>query len=112
VLQNTPVHAGLPLVRDVLPKSDWPLLTVVMAMETFGLPVIAPPNTPPDRLAELRRAFLQMCDDRAYRMDAEKIGLPVGAPISGEKMAQMVRDLTAAATPAIVARYKQLAGAN
>ena len=112
VLQNTPVHAGLPLVKDVLPKSDWPLLTVVMAMETFGLPVIAPPGVPPDRLAELRRAFLQMCNDRAYRTDADKIGLPAGAPIAGEKMAQMVRQLTANATPDIVARYKRLGGAS
>ena len=36
ILQNTQVHPGLPLVRDVLPRADWPLLTVVMAMETFG----------------------------------------------------------------------------
>ncbi len=54
ILQNTQVHAGLPLVRDVLPRSDWPLLTVVMAMETFGLPVIGPPNMPASLLRELR----------------------------------------------------------
>src|SRR5438105_15947901 len=111
VLQNTPVHPGLPLVRDVLPPSDWPLLTVVMAMETFGLPVIAPPAMPADRLAELRIAFLRMCGDAAYRADAIRVGLPTGAPIAGEKMAQMVRDLTAAATPQIIARYKHLGGA-
>src|SRR5256714_4874205 len=103
VLQNTPVHAGLPLVKDVLPKSDWPLLTVVMAMETFGLPVIAPAHLPPDRLAELRRAFLQMCGDREYRADAVKVGLPTGSRIAGDRMAQMVRDLSTAAPPAIIA---------
>src|SRR6185437_13125160 len=97
VLQNTQVHPGLPLVKDVLPASDGPLLTVVMAMETFGLPVIAPPNLAADRLAELRRAFLKMCGDAEYRADALKVGLPTGAPIAGDRMAQMVRDLTAAA---------------
>lgn len=112
VLQNTQVHAGLPLVKDVLPASDWPLLTVVMAMETFGLPVIAPPNLPADRLTGLRRAFLEMCGDRDYRADAVKVGLPTGVPIAGGRMAQMVRDLTAAATPQIVARYKRLGGAS
>src|SRR5215471_12381893 len=42
ILQNKPVHQGVPLLRDVLPKSDGPVLNLVMALETFGLPVIAP----------------------------------------------------------------------
>ena len=33
---------GLPLVRDVLPKSEAPLLTLVLALENFGLPVVGP----------------------------------------------------------------------
>ncbi len=112
VLQNTPVHAGLPLLKDVLPGSDLPLLTVVMAMETFGLPLIGPPNLPGDRVLELRRAFLQMCADRDYRADAAKVGLPADGVISGEKLAVMMRELTEAATPAVIARYKRLGGAG
>ncbi len=112
ILQNTPVHAGLPLVRDVLPRSDWPLLTVVMAMETFGLPVIGPPNMPASLLRELRTAFIRMCADAQYRADAVKVGLPDDAAISGEMLQQMMRELIQAATPAVVARYKALGGAT
>jgi hypothetical protein len=108
ILQNTLVHQGLPLLRDVLPASDLPLLTVVMAMETFGLPLIGPPNLPQDRIVELRRAFLQMCADREYHTDAAKVGLPTEGAISGDRLAMMMRDLTAAATPDVIARYKRL----
>jgi tripartite-type tricarboxylate transporter receptor subunit TctC len=111
ILQNTNVHPGLPLVRDVLPVSDGPLLTVVMAMETFGLPVIGPPNMPAEPLAELRRAFLQMCTDKEYRADATKVGLPAEGAISGERLARMMRELIEAATPEVIARYKRL-GSN
>lgn len=111
ILQNTNVHPGLPLVRDVLPASDRPLLTVVMAMETFGLPVIGPPNMPAERLAELRRAVVEMCADKEYHADAAKVGLPVEGAISGEKLAEMMRELTEAATPEVIAHYKRL-GSN
>jgi hypothetical protein len=111
ILQNTNIHPGLPLVRDVLPASDLALLTVVMAMETFGLPLIGPPNMPAERLVELRRAFIRMCADSEYRADAAKVGLPVEGAISGEKLAAMMRELSESATPDVIARYKRL-GSN
>jgi ABC-type nitrate/sulfonate/bicarbonate transport system substrate-binding protein len=109
ILQNQPNHPGVPLIRDVLPKSDGQLLDVVMALETFGLPVIGPPNVPPDRLAILRSAFAAMCADKDYRADAVKADLPVGKPIPGAALAQMMNRLAADATPEIVARYRRLA---
>ena len=108
ILQNKPVHPGMPLIRDVLPKSDGPLLTVVMALETFGLPVIGPPGIPADRLEILRRAFLDMCADKTYQADAVKADLPIGNPIGGAQLAQMMNELIATATPAVIARYKKL----
>ncbi len=112
IMQNTNVHPGLPLVRNLLPRSDWPLLTVVMAQETFGLPLIGPPNLPAARLAELRRAFMQMCADPQYRVDAAKVGLPVNAAIPGDRLAMMMQELVQAASPAVVARYKAIGGAT
>jgi hypothetical protein len=108
ILQNKPIHPGIPLIRDVLPKSDGPLLTVVMALETFGLPVIGPPGIPPERLDILRNAFFTMCADKDYRADAVKADLPVGAPLAGGQLADMMKELVATASPAIIARYKSL----
>ena len=61
ILQNKPTLPGMPLVRDVLPASQWPLLTLVLALENFGLPLVGPPGIPPDRIAMLRKAFIEMC---------------------------------------------------
>jgi hypothetical protein len=108
IMQNKPVHPGIPLIRDVLPKSDGALLTVVMALETFGLPVIGPPGIPAERLDVLRKAFVAMCGDKEYRADAVKVDLPVGAPLDGGQLDGMIRELGATATPAIIERYKRL----
>jgi hypothetical protein len=108
ILQNKPVHPGVPLIRDVLPKSDGALLTVVMALETFGLPVIGPPGIPADRLEILRSAFMTMCRDKEYQADAVKTDLPVGNPLSGAQLETMMKDLVAIATPPIIERYKRL----
>ena len=102
------MHPGVPLIGDVLPKSDGQLLKVVMAMETFGLPVIGPPGIPPDRLEILRSAFMSMCRDKEYQADALKVDLPVGNPLSGGQLEEMMKELVANATPAVIERYKRL----
>jgi hypothetical protein len=84
------------------------LLTVVMAMETFGLPVIGPPGIPAERVDILRKAFLAMCADKDYRADAVKVDLPTGAPLDGAQLSNMMNELVATATPAIMERYKRL----
>ena len=108
ILQNKPIHPNIPLIRDVLPKSDGPLLTVVMAMESFGLPVIGSPGIPAERLDILRKAFVAMCSDKDYRADAVKVDLPVGTPLDGGQLDGMIKELVATATPAIIERYKRL----
>jgi hypothetical protein len=108
ILQNKPVHPGLPLIRYVLPASDGALLSVVMALESFGLPVIGPPGIPAERLEILRAAFLAMCRDKDFQVDAAKADLPVGNPIGGAELATMMKELVATATPDLIARYKRL----
>jgi len=108
ILQNKPLHPGLPLIRDVLPKSDGPLLTVVMALETFGLPVIGPPGIPADRVDILRNAFMAMCRDKDYHADARKTDLPIGNPVGGADLQTMMKDLVVLSTPDIIERYKRL----
>jgi hypothetical protein len=108
ILQNKPVHPGVPLLRDVLPVSERPVLNLVMALETFGLPVVGPAGIPPERLAILRGAFVAMCNDKQYQDEALRVGLPVGAPLNGAQVATMMNELKASATPDIVAAYKRL----
>jgi hypothetical protein len=108
ILQNKPVHPGIPLLRDVIPESEHPVLNLVMALESFGLPVMGPPGIPSDRLEILRAAFTAMCNDADYQAEAQRVDLPVGAPLSGEQVASMMIELKASATPDVVAGYKRL----
>ena len=113
ILQNKPVHPGIPLLRDVIPQSEHPVLNLVMAQETFGLPVAGPPGIPAERLEILRTAFTAMCNDAEYKAEADRVALPVGGALSGAQVAVMMNELKASATPDVVARYKRLgAGAQ
>ncbi len=108
-LPGTPV---LPLVRDALPKSDQPVLALVLAIDSFGLPLVTSPGVPAERLDILRTAFLAMCADKDYQADAMKIDQPVGAPLSGDKLAALIGDLATAATPETVAAYRRIGAAK
>ena len=108
VLQNKPTLPGVPLVRDVLPPSQQPLLTLVLALENFGLPLVGPPTIPVDRLAILRKAFIDMCNDADYRAEASRIEQPIGAPLEGGVLATMMKELAAGVTPDVAAAYRRL----
>jgi len=108
ILQNKPTLPGIPLVRDVLPASQQPLLTLVLALENFGLPLAGPPGIPPERLTVLRKAFIDMCNDGDYRAEAARIEQPIGAPLEGGVLETMMKELAAGVTPEVAAAYRRL----
>jgi Tripartite tricarboxylate transporter family receptor len=112
ILQTRPHLAGVPLLSDAIANDRRPLLLLLEAPDNFGLPLVGPPGIPADRVTILRRAFVAMAADPAFQADAVKAGEPVGAPIGGDALAAMVADLAKAATPDIVAAYRQLGSAK
>jgi ABC-type nitrate/sulfonate/bicarbonate transport system substrate-binding protein len=108
VLQNKPTLPGIPLLRDVLPANQLSLLTLALALENFGLPLVGPPGIPPDRVAILRKAFVDMCNDGDYRAEAARIDQPIGAPLEGGRLEAMMKELAAGVTPDSVAAYRRL----
>jgi hypothetical protein len=112
IMRSIPGEPALPLVRDALPASDNPVLTLVLALDRFGPPLVGPPGMPADRLDVLRTAFLAMARDTDYQAEASKIEQPVGSPISGEQLVGLIVELARAATPDVVAAYKRLGTAR
>jgi len=112
VLQSRPVHPGMPVLGDVVPESQRPLLMMLEAPEDFGLPLVGPSGIPEDRVAILRKAFLAMAADPDFQADAIKAEQPVGAPIDGARLQAMIQELARAATPDIVAAYRRLGSAK
>jgi hypothetical protein len=112
ILQSTARRAGLPLVSDVLPPGDGPLLTLVMSVDNIGLALIGPAGMPAERTEILRKAFLAMAADKEYEADAVKADQPVGAPIGGAQLAAMIDDLASAGTSDSIDAYKRLRAAK
>ena len=83
----------VPLMMDLVTKAeDKRALQLIFATQEMGRPFTAPPGTPPDRLAVLRKAFLAALEDPALVAEAQKQGLEID-PISGEEITQILVDL-------------------
>ena len=112
LVQTAPTRPGVPLLRDVVRASQQPIVDLVQAPDSIGLPLIGPAGMPAEVTAVLRQAFLAMAADRDYQAEAERVDLPVGQPIEGSRIAQMIAALAADATPAVIAEFNRLAGAK
>ena len=66
------------------------VLGLLSAPARIGLPLLAPPGIPADRLEVLRRSYALMVKDKEYIEEAEKRGLPVGEPIEGPELQKLV----------------------
>jgi hypothetical protein len=76
-------------------------------MYSTGLrPYAVPPGTPSDRLATLRKAFLDTMRDPAFLADAKKAQIEID-PIDGPETAKIFSDVYNL-QPATVAKLKEL----
>jgi tripartite-type tricarboxylate transporter receptor subunit TctC len=112
LVQTAPTRAGVPLLRDVVRAPQQPVVDLVQAPDSIGLPLVGPAGMPAEATAVLRQAFLAMAADKDYQTDAERVDLPVGQPIEGARIAQMIAALATGATPEVIAEFSRLAGAK
>jgi tripartite-type tricarboxylate transporter receptor subunit TctC len=97
---------GVPLGVDFAKSPEnRRIMELIYSSETFGRPYMVPPGVPADRVAALRRAFLDALRDKELLAEAERIGLEID-PISGEELQALAEKIYA--TPAaIVEQAKQ-----
>jgi tripartite-type tricarboxylate transporter receptor subunit TctC len=81
------------------------VLSLMYSQEIFGRPFVAPPGTPPDRVAALRASFMATLKDPATLADAKRVRLYVD-PSDGADVQALVAKAYAT-PPAIVDRLKQ-----
>jgi tripartite-type tricarboxylate transporter receptor subunit TctC len=65
------------------------IMQLVYSQEVFGRPFILPPNVPPERVAALRKAFMQAMQDPQLLAEAKTQRLDI-SPISGEDVQALV----------------------
>ena len=79
---------------------DRQAIEFLYAGQGIGLPFIAPPDLPADRLKMLRDAFMATMQDADFVADAKKQNLDV-APVDGEQLAALVKKIYATPKPIV-----------
>jgi tripartite-type tricarboxylate transporter receptor subunit TctC len=76
------------------------IVDLVFGTQTLGRTFAAPAETPPDRVAALRAAFMATMQDAEFRAHAKKANIDL-SPMTGEEVEKMVKGYYAA-SPQIV----------
>jgi len=97
---------GVPVAVDFATSPEnRKIMQLVYSAETFGRPYMLAPGVPADRVAALRKAFLDTMRDPELLADAQRIGIAID-PISGQELQTLAEKIFA--TPAdFVERVKQ-----
>ncbi len=102
-----PDFPNIPIGREMT-KDPSALALIEFAELPFfmALPFATPPGLPPDRAKALQAAFMDMCRDKEFSAEAEKIGIDM-SPVDGDGILKMLA--TTAATPKdVIARYNAI----
>jgi tripartite-type tricarboxylate transporter receptor subunit TctC len=98
----------VPFATDLLTNEDDRLLMqAASAPQALGRPLVMPPGVPADRVAAMRKALADTFTDPEFQAEAEKAGLIVNAPKTGQELQQVIEK--AYATPSrVVERLQKL----
>ncbi|SLN64453.1 Tripartite tricarboxylate transporter family receptor [Roseivivax jejudonensis] len=66
------------------------IVNLIDAMSNLGRLTAAPPGTPPERVEDLRDAYMAVMEDPEFLAEAEKLGLPIEAA-RGDEVAESVQ---------------------
>jgi tripartite-type tricarboxylate transporter receptor subunit TctC len=111
VVQTFKVYPDVPLLADVVSDPNARALLGLVTMPShIGLPLLGPPGIPKDRLDMLRASYLRLMDDKDYRAEADKRGLPVGRAIAGAELHGLIVQSLAYVAPRVVKEYMAFAG--
>jgi tripartite-type tricarboxylate transporter receptor subunit TctC len=81
---------GVPLTRDFAKSVEQrQILELVYSQTTFGRPYVVAPGVPEDRVAALRKAFMETLKDPELVAEADRMQLDV-SPISGEELQKII----------------------
>jgi tripartite-type tricarboxylate transporter receptor subunit TctC len=103
-LAKHPDLPNVPLFIDYAKTAeDRQALEMLLGRQEFSKAYFAPPGLPPERLAMLRKAFDATIQDKAFLAGAQKAGLPVDGPMTGQQVAVLIERI-AATPPSVVKR--------
>lgn len=84
------VPYGPDLVKN---EEDRLLFRTAYGPLSLGRPYLMPPNVLADRVKAVQSAFMRTMGDQEFQQEAEKIGLKIGNPRSGEELREEIEQL-------------------
>jgi tripartite-type tricarboxylate transporter receptor subunit TctC len=85
--------SGVPYALDLLSSSDDKLLIkAAAAPQALGRPLVMPPGVQGERLAAMRDALMKTFADSEFKAEAEKLGLIVNAPRTGQQLQAVIAE--------------------
>ena len=111
--KRDPRAAAVPTLYELMDKHKTPdlsrrLIQVLFAGDEYGHPMIAPPDTPPDRVRLLREAYAKALNDPALLAEAKKANVELD-PSTGEEQEAIMKEVINQ-PPEIVQKIKKLMG--
>ncbi|MEA2989600.1 MAG: hypothetical protein QOG83_2311, partial [Alphaproteobacteria bacterium] len=100
-----PDAPGVPLLSDLVAKEDRPIVGLFDTIGLLGRGLAAPPDTPPDFVDALRKAFDAMVADADYRAEAQRVQLRV-LPKTGVELQRLIDAAITNADPATIERAR------
>ncbi len=98
---------GVPNLEDLAKNDDdRRIIALLLSGTKLGRPLAAMPGVPADRVAALRKAFMDTMKDEQFRKETEAANIEVD-PVPGEAMQKVVADVMAT-PPHLVERAKPL----
>ena len=86
---------GVPLaISFAKTTEERQVMEAIYSQNMFGRPYVLPEGVPPDRVAALRKAFIETMNDPALVAEADKAGMELGAR-DGEEVQTLVNKLYA-----------------
>ena len=101
-----PELPDVPLLEMPKDESARQAMTVIVARQEFGRPLLTPPGVPAERLAALRRAFDASMKDPELLKDAARQTLDIN-PVSGDELDKLSARILAT-PPEVAARLRQV----
>jgi tripartite-type tricarboxylate transporter receptor subunit TctC len=106
VLQTFEELPNVPVLDSFITnEKERALLTLMNTPSRIGLPLLAPPGIPADRLDILRKSYDQLVKDKEYRDEAEKRGLPVGSALTGAELQKLVAQHLSSVSDDVLQEY-------
>jgi tripartite-type tricarboxylate transporter receptor subunit TctC len=110
-LSKHPDLPNVPVITELAESEEQrQMIKLFFARQVMGRPFVAPPGLPEERLALLRKAFVDTLKDPEFLADAEKAKLEIN-PVPGEEVQELVREIYKT-PPEVAKRAAALVGAN